>query len=138
MKSPLKITKKDYALAQELIRSNPKGHELNRLRFIEYKYKGKTNVEIGTLLGKCRKTLTNWTNKLMQEGVRKFVYVDYDRRISGLEGIIEDMRSEVRTNGFQSLAELVAWVRKKGVKTSISNAHYFIKKNSIVLSKSHN
>jgi transposase len=135
MLSTLTITKKEYQLTQTLINNNPKGHELNRLRFIEYKYNKKTNVEISSLLGKCRKTLTNWTNKLRQEGVEKFIYVDYARRISKLEDIKGDIRKEVRRNGFKSLAELVDWIKTKGIETSISNAHYFIKKNSISLSR---
>lgn len=134
---PYSILKKDFILAEELMCKNPKGHQLNRLRFIEYKHKGKTHKEIGKLLGKCKKTLTNWTNKLQEEGVEAFVYVDYDRRISKLTDLTEDIRTEVRTNGFQSLADLVVWIKEKGIKTSVSNVHYFIKKNSIVLSKNH-
>ena len=54
MQSTLQITKEQYELTQELIHKSPKGHQLNRLRFIEYKYNGKTNKEIGELLGKCQ------------------------------------------------------------------------------------
>lgn len=116
------------------LKRQKKTHFYRRIQFVRYKKEGSTHEEISNRLGVCLKTLTDWNTLFSTGGMEGLVDVSYDRRVSVLEGMQDDIREKAKKGEIATIAACREWLRKEQkIDTCFSNVGRFLKKNGIVL-----
>lgn len=119
-----------------VLKEQKKTHFYKRILFIKYKKQQKTHEEIASLLHVCLKTLTNWMRLFSRGGIAELTSVSYDRREPKLKEAEKEIREKIRKGEVKSIAMCKKYLKDTlSVSASISNIHWFFKKNEIALQK---
>lgn len=119
---------------ERALKEQKKSHFYRRILFLKYKKQEKTHEEIASLLHVCLKTLTNWMQSFSQGGIAELLNVSYDRRDPKLQRVEKEIREKIRKGEMKSLRTCEKYLKEDlSVSASISNIHWFFKKNGIVL-----
>lgn len=119
---------------ENVLKEQKKTHFYKRILFLKYKKQQKTHEEIASLLHVCLKTLTNWMRLFSRGGITELLNVSYDRREPKLQKVEKEIREKIRKGEVKSITMCRKYLKESfSIIVSISNIHWFFKKNGIVL-----
>ena len=119
---------------ESVLKEQKKTHFYKRILFLKYKKQQKTHEEITSLLHVCLKTLTNWMQSFSRGGITELLNVSYDRREPKLKKVEKEIREKIQKGEVKSIALCRKYLKDElSISASISNIHWFFKKNEIVL-----
>lgn len=127
------LTKKQI---NAFLKKQKKAHFYKRILFLKHRKQGKTYKETALLIGVCEKTLFNWMGLFRSGGMEGLVDISYDHRDSKLQAIEPKIRKKVQDGDITTLESCRIWIKEEHkLEYGISNIHWFLKKNGIVLQK---